>query len=984
MILKFISSTSDLKLKISYFNTLASIAKSSASKQSEYVNKILGILIQYLSIDFLHSFSSTDEYDLKNELVEASLTIVEIYILKLTNFMKPQIKEVVMLLLKLVDYDPNYDYNNCESAYNEDYDYDYDYAAYSNDDSSWKVRRSSVKTIQSIVKSRMDIDQILTTEVIAKLVSCIKEREENTKLEIINCLSSYLRSFIVENEIGLSKRVSFVSSIDDVLKNLLENLNTELANSKSKVTSSILHCFGSLASVEPFLVIQSLPSQEKILFKFFTENNDFALKTLHFISKALKNMSCGSNISSEIPSIIEWIKRGIRHEYYKVVIEAIELSSLFIKVLSFISEYSTEVANEMYELLIPKLKLNDTDQELKLSVISASGSLLLCLGGHLSKEKVNSILTIFYEKQNNDNLIISVFGWLIKILKENKSINLEVEMEKYVELLLKLIVKYSLKFQFQALELLKNISTSFPNSLRNYITNIESVLLQTTKEESLIEIIYDILMNLYSYFNIDSNSICKALVHTIKLLEMTDHHLSKNVFAFLSSMTNKIAKKDLNSILNAELTIETMNYNKAKSIGILSKATQSEKKGIDLCMKIITDTAAENHTLCKNAFICLGEIVLTSSHTYEKAYSFVEKQLRIIADDLKHDASTCLGRVAVGNLSLFVSKLENISTDLLGFYLIACKEALIEMELNDIIAESTLVTTLMGHLISHTNSEDEKIRQITGECLGSAALLSESQLSVYFSYFSSTDEDVLAACLVGLKSIFTSKKFSSNDLQSAIQALLLGMASNSLKLKQTASSSLAAFVFNYFDFIKLNSNLYHNLWEIFAKLSYIDNTLIDLVDLGGGIKIKNDKGLIIRKAVYLSLKILVEHIPEKLNIFSTIELLLKGLSDVEDIQSLCTSCLIKISLFAPEAFISIIEPLVDILGTKLKSYSVPLIEGSKIDTSKVNYYSEEIYRLLSELNKISEIEENAKFTDLLLEIEKNIELANNPELATSK
>lgn len=985
MILKFINSTKDLKLKISYFNTLSAIAKSSANKQAEYVDKILPVLYEYISISYLQSYNSTEEYDLKNELVEASLSIVEIYVLKLTYIMKPRAEEVINCLLKLIDYDPNYDYNQEEAAYNEEYDYDYDYNAYTNDDSSWKVRRSTVKTIQSFVKSRMDIDKSLTTHVISKLVDCIKEREENTKLEIVGCISSFLRTFTVENDLGFSKKVSYVKSIDEVLQSLLEKLSSELNNnSKSNVNSAILQAFTSLALVDSILVVQSLPSLNKNLLKLFKESNDYALSILHLIGKALKNIQYGSDILGEIPTILEWIKIGIKHDYYKVVIEAIKLSSLFAKMVSNSAEMSKQVVNEIYELILPKLKLNDTDQELKLSVITASGNLLLYLGIYLNKDQIKCILTLFYDKQNNDNLIISVFSWLIRIIKENKSLDLEAEMGKYVELLLKIIVKYNLKFQFQALEFLKNISIAFPQALKNYVEGIDNVLIQSTKEESLVEIIYDILINLYSNFEIKPELINKSIIHAIKLLEGSNHSMPKNVYKFLANLTEKISNKDLKAILLSELRFDSLNYNKAKCIGILSKVTQSEQSGIEKCVSAIKETYKTDPLITKNALICLGEIALRSSTSNVEAFKFVENQLTILPDDFKHDVSSCLGKVAVNNFKLFISNISKAAPTVLGFYLIAIREALLEIESNSLSVESLQLNTLFEILIMQTKNEDEKVRQLTGECLGYAALISEDLLSLFFANLSSNSDDVKGTFLFGLKFIFSSKKYSSVKLETAIQSLFESMSSTSLKSRQAAYSSLPSFVFNYYDYICTKSGIYTQLWNLVIAYSNIDSSLIDQVDLGGGIKIKNDKGLVIRKAIYLSVKILLEHIPEKLNIFSTLEVLLKGLSDTEDIQSISTACLIKISLFAPDAFISIIETVVDVLVGRLKALSTPANQDAKVDQKKIFYFCEEIYRLLKELNKIGEIEENAKFTHLFIEVEKNVELAKSEANNISK
>lgn len=61
------------------------------------------------------------------------------------------------------------------------------------DDMSWKVRRSSVKCLETVISSRRDLLVDLYGSVCPTLVSCFKEREENVRTDIFLAFVALLR-----------------------------------------------------------------------------------------------------------------------------------------------------------------------------------------------------------------------------------------------------------------------------------------------------------------------------------------------------------------------------------------------------------------------------------------------------------------------------------------------------------------------------------------------------------------------------------------------------------------------------------------------------------------------------------------------------------------------------------------------------------------------------------------------------------------------
>lgn len=84
------------------------------------------------------------------------------------------------------------------------------------------------------------------------------------------------------------------------------------------------------------------------------------------------------------------------------------------------------------------------------------------------------------------------------------------------------------------------------------------------------------------------------------------------------------------------------------------------------------------------------------------------------------------------------------------------------------------------------------------------------------------------------------------------------------------------------------------------------------------------------------------------------------------------SCLLKITQIAPEAFIAVTDSLID--NFKLKLEKLKKVQGPdvKVDAKKIYDLSFSTKRLLNELKKVPEIEENPKFVDLDNEIDSNL------------
>lgn len=1025
----------DLQLKINYVNALHSVVKSTGTKHKECFDKIYNIIKNYYNVDYIREFNMSDEYDLKNELAESCLSILELYILKLPNIISNNIVTIAENLVELVTYDPNYSYDNVEtqsnneaSNYEEEYgDYyeNYDYNVFSNDDSSWRVRRSSVRALHCFVKANIKIDKTTLNNIFNVLMLSIREHEENTKQDILICLSNYLKSLYIGiknidfNELDnnskqeiLVKTKSNLSEFNNIIINLNEIYNLELGKTSNNLKSSMLKIGVHLACINPSLFISNIKNLNIAFEECFKINNDCAILVVKQIYNSLKYIQDSFDIDSNNLNIIfELIHKGINHEDYKINIESIKLISEYIMFITNKStnnsnhryNYTDKISHSLYEILNPKLKIDDIDQEFKLVIIHCINNYVFYLGSYLNENELNSIFKILKEKSNNDNLRQIIYSVIINNLKVNPQTMFKITyaIEDIVENVINLLPNMNSKSQFQTLDFIYNIFliedlnkhlTKF-NLINRFSKKLQDNLISLIllKEESIITSLYNIYYHMYLKFDISESDANNLLLATSKLFESNNvnnygYNYDEIVFEVIKLVINKSSLINANDIykLNCKfIEVEDnsnnlFNINKAKLISLLSIKLNIVKNTIDSCLNIINNKNKHFQASIKNSIMLLGELSLVYFKKDFNLFNIVFSLLKTIEDEYKQNIASCLGKISINNVDLLFDELSNTKNkNILSYCFIAVKECLsifvknisTSNNVNELSYDSLL--KLYNHILTYSNNEEKYICQLLGESLALCALLSENILSLYFSNLNSDITSIACVCLYGLRYIFSSKRYNRNKLEPCFNTLLESISYNKpLIIKQNAYNSLPLFILNFSDYLKEsnNNNKYNFLWENLSSSSNIDSSLIDTVDLGGGIKVKNDKGLTIRKHTYTSIKIIIENLKEKLNVNSCIKLLLNGLNDVEDIQSVSFTCLCKLCLISPETFVSIIDNIIEVLSNKINQLKSNVNNNANSDNSKFMFFIEETKKLINSLSDIYDINENTKFENFKFEV----------------
>ena len=125
-----------------------------------------------------------------NELSEACLVTLEALLKNCSDEMEKYTLDLFKSSVDLLCYDPNYNYEaegdgEEEEGWGSDYEEAEEDKYDDDDDSSWKVRRASVRVIHSVVKTRLDFQGQVLEKYGGVLIERFKERTDDVKIEIM-------------------------------------------------------------------------------------------------------------------------------------------------------------------------------------------------------------------------------------------------------------------------------------------------------------------------------------------------------------------------------------------------------------------------------------------------------------------------------------------------------------------------------------------------------------------------------------------------------------------------------------------------------------------------------------------------------------------------------------------------------------------------------------------------------------------------------
>ncbi|KAL7537675.1 hypothetical protein ACHAXR_011644, partial [Thalassiosira sp. AJA248-18] len=753
------------------------------------------------------------------ELRESCFAGFESFVMRCLTLVQPHLDQIIHSSLAYMRFDPNYSYGDeddgDEDAIEEDEEVEDEYSEeedeYSDDDDmsdeeddeNWKVRRSAIRTLTSVVEAtKHDPSKLWIAEyawrknsekkatVAEALVNRFKEREENCRVDIIECFTRLLSYTVSAASSGVLVLASSSSMDDDALaasgtvvvdlrsnvssaivKASQKQLNAKKGGERSKSSAIALLstlCLapggvgGSDQITSIFTHVKSILNVDDDAKRRHVSANSKSLK-LEALCLVRIMLSCKKHDATHIksallPILLPEICKCVNEDWYKVISEALrvlmEVPNLMVMGSASKSEMD-EVANSLYVAIEPRLAEHDLDQEIKECALSASASVLSVLHASLSTEQKNKIFELLLERLKNETTRIAAIKTLAKIgdaAQTNDDLDLSPIMNETLGQLALLLRQQSRGLKQTSLECLDTMVLCLGS---DGDVGMDDGLFDSVLKD-LGDIIADADLHICHLSLSASNSILKARPATGPLVK--SHILPAALTLSKSPLLQDPALSSLLVLLEEMITSKAITFDKLRDMLVEQMGNNSAKSGKQVisnlaeCIATIAAvaTSAQQKTFIKSTISAIKKSADSNAQTTQlnllvsgdfgrkvdlSSMPGVADSIQQIYDqsfdssneDIKHAAALALGRASVGAIDAFLpgilAALEESSGKKQYLLLSSLREFIHcyrGMEGGNL---SSSVPLILPHLEKNCENDEEGVRSMVAECLGSLATL---------------------------------------------------------------------------------------------------------------------------------------------------------------------------------------------------------------------------------------------------------------------
>ncbi|XP_050670753.1 cullin-associated NEDD8-dissociated protein 1 [Leptidea sinapis] len=1014
-LLEGLSSSKSASVSRTHIQCIASICRQAGHRFGEQLWRVAPKVLE-------HS-NDTDE-----ELREHCLQALEAIVLKCPKEVQPHIPTIVELCLKMITYDPNYNYEDEEEggggedeemeeeSFEPDAEPESDSEEYSDDDDmSWKVRRAAAKCLESVISTRHELLAEMYQTVSPALIARFKEREENVKCDILSAYTALLRA--TRPPPALQCSVKPADNSPQAL--LLQRVPSIVRGALRVIRGRSVRARGAALA----LLRELLAAAPACL-------ADHASRVLRALTPALTDKSTASSMKIETLVFVWWLVRGpsasgvrahiavllpavlacVADPFYKVTAEALRVLQQIVKIMrpldnisSIPDEYQVESPPEelqqfipaMYSRTLVRLRATDMDQEVKERAIATCGQLICHFGDFLQTE-LPVCLPIFLERLRNEITRLTTVKALTKIASSPLRIDLRPILCEAVPILRSFLRKNQRALKLSTLVLLDTL-------VQNYSNAISIELLSKVLVEVPALVCEADLHCAQTALSLISN-VCRrcpaALTHEARAA------LTPNILALANSpLLQGGALKAMVGVLSALVEADVAGCSRRELLALLIAPVHRPTEHNATAHHI----KQSYHSLAK----CVAAVVVGGGGPgcAEQALHTTRAFLRDAADppadtvhmfallavaeigrhmdlssipnlkevllnsftpsseEVKSAASYALGSVAVGNLPEFLPFiLREIDAQPKRQYLLL-------HSLREIIAcESTtpegvkalrpFIPEIWVQLSKHCQCAEEGSRNVVAECLGKLCLLEPQDLLPHLKDFLKSPEALTRTTAV------TAVKFTISDQPQAIDPLLRACMCEllvPLRDPELCVRRVALVAFNSAAHNKpsLVRDLLPQLLPTIYAETKVKKELIREVEMGP-FKHSVDDGLDLRKAAFECMYTLLGTCLDRLDVFEFLRHVEDGLRDHYDIKMLTYLMCARLATLCPAVVLQRLESLVE----PLRATCTMKVKANSVkqEYEKQDELKRSALRATAALLHIPEAEKNPHLMDFVTQI----------------
>ncbi|XP_045528099.1 cullin-associated NEDD8-dissociated protein 1 [Pieris brassicae] len=1014
-LLEGLSTSSSASVSRTHIQCIASICRQAGHRFGEQLWRVAPQVLE-------HSMDSDEE------LREHCLQALEAIVLKCPKEVQPHIPTIIDLCLKMITYDPNYNYEDEEvsgggededmeeESFEPDADPESDSEEYSDDDDmSWKVRRAAAKCLESVISTRHELLAEMYQTVSPALIARFKEREENVKCDILSAYTALLRA--TKPPPALQASIAPTDNSPQAL--LIQRVPSIVRGALRVIRGRSVRARGAALA----LLRELLAAAPGCL-------TDHAAKVIRALTPPLMDKGTASSMKIETLVFIWWVSRGpgaaglrahvtallpavlaaVSDPFYKVTAEALRVLQALVKIMRPLDNIENNECIEvepapeefrpfipaMYECTLVRLRATDMDQEVKERAIATCGQLICHFGDYLQNE-LPVCLPIFLERLRNEITRLTTVKALTKIASSPLRIDLRPILSDAVPILGSFLRKNQRALKLSTLLLLDTL-------VQNYSDHISIELLSKVLTEVPALVSEVDLHCAQTALSLVSN-VCRrcpaALRHealTPNILALANSPLLqggalKAMVGVLSALVDAdvpgCSRRELLALLVAPVHrntdhnatahhIKQAYHSLAKCVAaVVVGGGSAGGEALQTTRAFLRDAAdPPSDTVHMFALLAIAEIGrhldLSSIPNLKEVLlnSFTPS-----SEEVKSAASYALGSVAVGNLPEFLPFiLGEIEAQPKRQYLllhslreiIACESTTPE----GVEALRPFIPEIWIQLSKHCQCAEEGSRNVVAECLGKLCLLEPQDLLPHLKEFLKSPEPLTRTTAV------TAVKFTISDQPQAIDGLLRAcMAELLVPLRdpELGVRRVALVAFNSAAHNKpsLVRDLLPQVLPTIYSETKVKKELIREVEMGP-FKHSVDDGLDLRKAAFECMYTLLGTCLDRLDVFEFLRHVEDGLRDHYDIKMLTYLMCARLASLCPAVVLqrleSLVEPLRATCTMKVKANSV------KQEYEKQDELKRSALRAAAALLQIPEAEKNPHLMDFVTQIKSFPEL----------
>ncbi|CAI2352540.1 unnamed protein product [Caenorhabditis sp. 36 PRJEB53466] len=683
---------------------LSTVARASGSKFSAHTPQVIPLLLRFLK--------RNEESEENDDLKEASIQSLEVFLYRCPQEVSPFSKEIVDELLKALAYDPNYEYGD-ESGDEEgdqmEADEDEDDDEYSDDeDVTWKVRRAAAKAIEAMITSHRESCLALVQTIGPILTSRFKEREETVRTEIVSAyiallnqiaiLVPNLQNAIVPDDscetddivvIGgkkyssnyLSKnQLEIVGSLAEQKQNLLRS-TVKSMKKHPRSGPKCIELLSALIQTFPAGIDDSLDEIVPAVCHVLTDKTTSAqgkMTVLGFVAKALGLQVPPQKFRRLLNPLTTIVTVSVSDVFYKVSAEGLGVVGKYVEVLKQLTEQGgAEEAKKLLVVVERKFMANDTDQEVRERSVAAIAILLAAFKETFGPE-LPKLLEKMTERIGRDMTCLVAIRSSTQMIEAGVSFGYEL-LQTILVNIVDYVRKTARSLRMTCLNFVEKLMKHSPantiptDELTQVLGELPNLISETDLQitNQAFNCLTYAFLNFSSCVSLHMQPILQAIIRLLTSPLIQGLALNSLLTLFTAIVrTNFPEKPSFESLLDSVTSPVYDNAQLSKyayvaiasSAAVITESTESLEKSRALASKLAEQLQATTKTtdsIRLFSMITLGELGRRCPATYDHDFAVRPEELACKAfnypsEELKAAAAQALGALAVGNLNVYL------------------------------------------------------------------------------------------------------------------------------------------------------------------------------------------------------------------------------------------------------------------------------------------------------------------------------------------